>query len=505
MSHLPTRMLVAALAAFAPLVTPEARAAAASELDELVDAFAARTGARLVFTRDAVPADAGFDVMLELDAARRVAAARLALAEAGKYPRGYLGALGLRRIGVYQGLASRTGDGFRPWAPRLGGYRYFGRWDGEHTIVAAYYSDEQLPLTLHHEVFHHVDATVDGARIASHSEDDDARFAAAVAGERRYPAAAIAAADLAALAGRSSGVVLEGAVSAYAAKGPGEDQAETARHLMAHLPDALIQVATDHELAGSQRLLHVMDQYARSTVDGPDVAWLVDVALGRDAAASTAAAGARDNQYLHKVDDEIRDRSLRQAIRRVQPAAVRIGGGSGVNLASAGTILTAAHVVDAAGKRFRVAFPDGTTVNAVVTAIDHTLDLAVLTVDGGGGELPWAPLAAAAPPDGATVVVIGQPGTRTPAGAATGYLPWHVSIGQIRGVRGDALADQSLGGTMHDAWTYWGHSGSPLFDGDGRIVALHNSWDSSTAMRHAVRHEAMIHFLDAHGVRYATR
>ncbi|MBK7827421.1 serine protease [Nannocystis sp.] len=501
MSHLPTRSLVAALAVLSPQAPLEAHAAAASELDELVDAFAARTGARLVFTREEVPADAGFDVMPLLDAARRLDAARIALAEATKYPRGYLGALGLRTIGLYQGLASKTGDGFRPWAPRLGGYRYFGQWDGDHTIVAAYYNDPQLPLTLHHEVFHGVDATVDGVQLASNAAEDDARFAAAVAGEQRYPAAAIAAEDLAALAGRSGGVVLDDAVSDYAAKGPGEDQAETARHLMSHLPDALIQIATQPELAGSQRLLHVLDQYARSTVDGPDVAWLVDVALGRDPAASRQ----RDNQYLHKVDDEIRDPSLRRAIRRVQPAAVRLGRASGVNLASTGTILTAAHVVDAHGQRLRVAFPDGTTVNAVVTAIDHTLDLALLTVEAGGGDLAWAPLAAAAPVRGATVVVIGQPGTRTPAGEATGYLPWHVSRGQIRGVRGDALADQSLGGTMHDAWTYWGHSGSPLFDDHGRIVGLHNSWDSSTAMRHAVRHEAIVHFLDAHGVSYTRR
>ena len=92
MSHLPTRSLVAALAVLSPQAPLEAHAAAASELDELVDAFAARTGARLVFTREEVPADAGFDVMPLLDAARRLDAARIALAEATKYPRGYLGA-----------------------------------------------------------------------------------------------------------------------------------------------------------------------------------------------------------------------------------------------------------------------------------------------------------------------------------------------------------------------------------------------------------------------------
>ena len=31
----------------------------------------------------------------------------------------------------------------------------------------------------------------------------------------------------------------------------------------------------------------------------------------------------------------------------------------------------------------------------------------------------------------------------------------------------------------------------------GAVVALHNSWDSQTAMRHAVTWEAIVRFLDA--------
>jgi hypothetical protein len=69
---------------------------------------------------------------------------------------------------------------------------------------------------------------------------------------------------------------------------------------------------------------------------------------------------------------------------------------------------------------------------------------------------------------------------------------------------GDPLGDQSLGRTKHDAWTYWGHSGSPLFDEHGRIVALHNSWDSTTAMRHAVTQQAIVHFLTREKVPFTT-
>ena len=584
------------------LPTPDVGAQSGNQLDELVATFEAETGARLVFEDDRLPDGAWFEIKRELDEAGRIAAARIAIAEARNLPRGHLGKMGLEVIGVFEGLASHDGDGFRPWSKALGGYRYFGQWNGADAVIAAFYSDEQLPLTFHHEVFHHLDEAGDGFG------DDDARLADALDGDAPYPAAAIDAADLAALEAIAGGDVLEEAVSDYAAKAPGEDQAETARWMMSHLPDALVQVARRPELAGSQRILHVLGQYAST---GADLAWFVDVALGRDAlravrdragaldaelrariapggdfvvwgredadgvnqtlrgdiarfgrvarslrraadgipgageivaahltadlelleayrdhiaarwtiSAGTERAFARarqalldgiaepaspDNPYLDKVDAEIADPDVRAAIRRVQPAAVRIGGGSGVNLDPRGVILTAAHVVDALGTTLTVKFPDGTEVTAETTAYDATLDLAVLEVDGAAG-LAWAPIAADAPATGTAVIVVGQPGTRTPDGDPTGYQPWHVSTGEIRGFRGQPLGDQSLGGTKHDAWTYWGHSGSPLFDETGRIVALHNSWDSTTAMRHAVRHEAIVHFLDEHSIRYTAR
>jgi Trypsin-like peptidase domain len=67
----------------------------------------------------------------------------------------------------------------------------------------------------------------------------------------------------------------------------------------------------------------------------------------------------------------------------------------------------------------------------------------------------------------------------------------------------DPLGDQSLGRLSHDAWTYWGHSGSPLLDENGQIVAMHNSWDSNTSMRHAVPYEAIAHFLDQEHIPYS--
>ena len=60
-----------------------------------------------------------------------------------------------------------------------------------------------------------------------------------------------------------------------------------------------------------------------------------------------------------------------------------------------------------------------------------------------------------------------------------------------------------LGGVKHDAWTYWGHSGCPLFNSRGHVVALHNSWDSETAMRHGVTYEAIVYFLKKTNIDFA--
>ncbi|MCA9269498.1 MAG: hypothetical protein KDA41_13550, partial [Planctomycetales bacterium] len=186
---------------------------------------------------------------------------------------------------------SRSGDGFRPFDAELGGYRYYGIWNGDSGIAAAYYTDGQLPLTFHHEIFHHVDGTRAGVNDASRFfASDDGEFREAIAGERRYVSPLISDDDLAALRRVREGSLLRGAVSDYSAKAAGEDQAETARHFMTTLPDSLVQIVERPDLPGSQRILHCLSQYNEATVDGPDVNWFVDIALGR-ASAPKAAAG----------------------------------------------------------------------------------------------------------------------------------------------------------------------------------------------------------------------
>jgi S1-C subfamily serine protease len=180
------------------------------------------------------------------------------------------------------------------------------------------------------------------------------------------------------------------------------------------------------------------------------------------------------NPYLKKVDEEIKDNKIRAAIRGVQPACVSFSNASGVNLSPEGWILTAAHVAVAKGKRRQIAFPDGRIHWGICTAIDKKLDLAIFKLFH-STPLPYAPIAPVSPKKGSWVACIGQPGAKTPKGAATGYQPFNVSTGRIRGFLGNPLGSQRLGRAKHDAWTYWGHSGSPLFNKRGEIVAMHNS------------------------------
>ena len=279
--------LLSVLAAWTPWST--ILAAEPRSLESLQREFEDYAGMRLVFHRSQLSPGDYYDRLPELSEERMLGAARICLAEVKKYPPGYLGQIHLKTIGVFAACVSKTNDGFHPYVAELGGYRYFGLWNGAGGIAASYYSDEQLPLTFHHEIFHHVQATRGGVLDAArYANGQDPRYRRAIAGEKPYPPPAIDAADLAALKRISPGAVLRGAVSEYAAKNENEDQAETARYFMTTLAGSLVQVLEQPKLPGSQRILDLLERYHAAGTPGPGVDWFVDVALGR---ARPAAAG----------------------------------------------------------------------------------------------------------------------------------------------------------------------------------------------------------------------
>jgi hypothetical protein len=250
-------------------------------VSQLQAAFTQYSGARLVFAVKDLPEGSYYEVMPSLAAPAQARAAHLVWREVRKYPPRYLEKIGLRTIGIFAACIARQGDGFRPYDEVLKGYRYFGIYNGRNAVAAAYYSDGQLPLTFHHEVFHHVDVTRPGRSGDTTLFSQDERLETALSGKEPYTALTLTRADLAGLQKLSGGGVLEKAVSKYSEKNVGEDKAETARYLMNTLPDALVQMATRPQLAGSQRLLHVLHKYQSAVTEGPGPDWFVAVALGR--------------------------------------------------------------------------------------------------------------------------------------------------------------------------------------------------------------------------------
>ena len=106
--------------------------ASADPLTDLSRRFTEQTGAKLVFERSALPKGDWFEITPALTTAKRIRAARILVRESKRYPKGYLKAIGFETFGVFAGCASSRGDGFRPWVDWLGGYRYFGLWNGSN-------------------------------------------------------------------------------------------------------------------------------------------------------------------------------------------------------------------------------------------------------------------------------------------------------------------------------------------------------------------------------------
>lgn len=161
---------------------------------------------------------------------------------------------------------------------------------------------------------------------------------------------------------------------------------------------------------------------------------------------------------------------LQQAVAKVAeksgPAVVGIGGrwhrGSGVVVAK-NRVLTNAHNVH--GDDATIVFSDGRKESGTLLGMDMDGDLAVLEVDTAAvAPLTWSG-AASLPAVGAAVFAVasaGNGGVRTTFGQVSGVA---------RSFRGPG--GRLIGGTIeHTAPLASGSSGSPILDGEGRMLGL---------------------------------
>jgi serine protease DegQ len=155
-------------------------------------------------------------------------------------------------------------------------------------------------------------------------------------------------------------------------------------------------------------------------------------------------------------------------VRELQPSVVAVltaeGEGSGVVYAADGTVVTNNHVVEGADD-VRVAFVDGSRVDAEVQATDPRSDLAVLRVD--RDDLPAARFADRLPAVGELAVAMGNP-----LGFENSVTAGIIS-GLHRAIPGSAADNPALVDLVQtDAAISPGNSGGALLDADGEVVGI---------------------------------
>lgn len=219
----------------------------------------------------------------------------------------------------------------------------------------------------------------------------------------------------------------------------------------------------------------------------------------------SGAPSLNPNRHIYEVDDMVTDPTVEARIRKVQPACVKVRNhwgnswGSGVNVSPDGTIITNYHVISGIGRNgIYVEFPNGKVYHGRLVAIDRKRDLAVIDIND-QKKLPYAPLSDSSASPGLDIVVIGNPGN-DPQGQ-----PFDVQTGEIDRVTngGWTIDGQRVAGVIFDIRSvYPGHSGSPVFNEEGEVVALVQSMNELNGDGYAVRHKHLLNILSESGLSY---
>ena len=194
--------------------------------------------------------------------------------------------------------------------------------------------------------------------------------------------------------------------------------------------------------------------------------------------------------------------------------------GTGVHIGD-GMILSCAHVIasdiddeeneakiDRINRNKYVIFANGIIYKAKCIKFDNDKDLALLRIDFDSklrlecvdidkDEIGTAVLSDNMPKLKSDLFCIGNPSNinlecDTEEGNDFDPKIFHLSFGKLEMEHND---NDELGGYGHSCWTYWGHSGAPIFNENGEVVSLHNSWNDETGLRHGVKLNVIIDFV----------
>jgi serine protease Do len=142
-----------------------------------------------------------------------------------------------------------------------------------------------------------------------------------------------------------------------------------------------------------------------------------------------------------------------------------MGAGSGVVVDKSGLVLTASHVVQAAGDDLEVVFPDGRRFSGISLGQNRGLDAAMVQIQS-DEEFAYVEVGDSSKLElGQWCVAMGHPGgydrLRTPP----------VRLGRVWSMQTPGMVDM----LVSDCTLIGGDSGGPLFDLDGKVIGIHSS------------------------------
>jgi serine protease Do len=162
-------------------------------------------------------------------------------------------------------------------------------------------------------------------------------------------------------------------------------------------------------------------------------------------------------------DLKVLESRIKKVIAKVTPSVVSIGGGSGVIISEDGYVLTVAHVNEKADKPTRVMFADGRRAEAITLGSDHGLDAGLAKIVEKG---PWPHIEMGTSDD-----------LRPGQWCLTLGYPVMFERGRAPVVRIGRVLRSSYRVVTTDCTIMGGDSGAPLFNLDGKIIAIGSKCD----------------------------
>jgi len=173
------------------------------------------------------------------------------------------------------------------------------------------------------------------------------------------------------------------------------------------------------------------------------------------------------------------EKSIISVVKKISPAYVVIGGGSGVIISPDGWILTNHHVAGSrrrVGADWRIKRPGGRIHLAKLVGTDPQGDIALLKIHDATGPLPFVPMADSSRCQvGDVVIALGNPFGFAKDATPTVTMGLISALHRYRGNYGNAI--------QTDAAINPGNSGGPLLDIQGRLVGI----NGSITTRHGVK------------------